>query len=188
MASDESIRSTVLEVLSRPEFEPRDDLLSNWMETLSRWLSANEIGLPPWLTWTLFVVLALVLARVLARSLSLGGVSLAPARKRSPASVVEVTGGVAATFEQALALARQALERGDLRQALWIGHRLLLVRLDERGAIRFADGKTNSDYLREAPEHALLGEFTRLYDRVVYGHRPAEPEAVSALLAAVERI
>lgn len=101
---------------------------------------------------------------------------------------MQVTQGVAVTFREGMDLALAALQQGDLRQALWIGHRLLLVRLDERGAIRFADAKTNGDYLRECPENGLLDELTDLYEQVVYGHRPASSDRVSALLAAVDRL
>ncbi|MEW6283170.1 MAG: DUF4129 domain-containing protein [Candidatus Eremiobacterota bacterium] len=167
-------------------------MISSLLRRLLEWLGQSELSVPPWLTWTLTAIFAVLLVHGLARWLARSAPAPAVTRQRAPASVVEVTQGAALTFEAAMDLALQALRQGDTRQALWISHRLLLLRLDEKEAIRFGDGKTNGDYLRECdrghPCRALLGEFTALYERVVYGHRPASTEQVAELLAAVERL
>lgn len=176
-------------MLGRPEFQERHDPLDSWLQRLLDWVGGHGVAVPAWVTWLLFAVMALLLARFLAGWLARHRPALAAApRKTAPASVVEVTRGAALTFSQAMELARRAAAEGDLRQALWIGHRLLLLRLDERGRLRFADGKTNGDYLREAPQERLLQELTDLYDRVVYGHRAVSGEEVAARLEAVERL
>lgn len=108
------------------------------------------------------------------------------------ATLQEVTEGQASTWEEALRLARAALDEGDLRRSLWLGHRLLLLRLDQRDVITFVGSKTNSAYLKEcpvkAPQKDLLQRLTESYEQVIYAHRPVEPEVVDRLIGEVEKL
>jgi hypothetical protein len=73
--------------------------------------------------------------------------------------------GVADNWNDAFALARQALHAGDLYRTMWITHRILLSVLDLREVVRFARWKTNSDYIRECKSNdtaaATLRNITR---------------------------
>jgi hypothetical protein len=197
--ADETIRHAVTEVLQRPEFRGSSDQswLAELWSRLDEW--AGNFGgwahLHPGAAWVCIIVLTLVLVALLAHLLYLAFTDLLPpghrfASRRPPTASWVILGGAPASWPEALARARAALAAGDRRLAVWISHRVLLGLLDERGLVRLAAGKTNSDYLRECaashPSHDTLTRLTDLYERVVYGHYPAAPEAAETMLAQVE--
>lgn len=196
---DERVRETVRAILDRPEFHDVTNLpwvaetwerLKAWAEQFAHWANEN-----PTQGWIVLGLLLLVLFGLLAHLCYVALGDVLPWGRRAgdrakPVSTWAVLEGTAATWPQALHLARGALADGDLRRAVWIGHRVLLGLLAESGAIRFAAGKTNTDYLREcAAEHPWRETLTRLtdaYDRVVYGHQRARRDGLADLLHQVE--
>ena len=145
--------------------------------------------LPPWLGWLLLALGVCLVLYLLTRFLTWKPRTKAKARRA--ATILEVTEGQAEDWDQALELARESLQKGDLRQSLWLGHRLTLHRLDQAESLVFERSKTNQTYLREcrAGKHLeLLSELTKLYDEVIYAHRPAIQTRVAELLAEVESL
>ena len=200
-ATPDEVRRATHEVLNRPEFSPAGGLsplewffkwLAGLFENLGRWAADN-----PGACWVLIVILAVVLAaliahiiytfyRVFSRS---GGDKDSGRETASPFDVLE---GAARDYQTGIRLAIEALRKGDLRRAVWIGHRVLLGLLDEQGAVAFAAWKTNTVYLgecsRSADRYALLQSLSDEYDQVVYGHRPGDAGRIGRRLAEVARI
>ncbi len=189
-------------MLRRPEFsEPARNPIDDFL----RWLAEKLGGLFQWssdhpvagkaLIALLVVVLAGLVAyivytfyQVIAPSLR-GGRGGGPGDRKTPWEVLE---GQAHDWPEALVKARRMLDTGNLRQAVWIGHRVLLGLLDETEVVQFAGWKTNTDYLGECPrtqpEFATLNEFTNVYDRAIYAHRSVESNRIARLLDEVDRI
>lgn len=186
--SDDAVRAAVHQVLSRPEFQP---VHHPWLSALRRLLSGIDPRLPDWVGWLLLALGALAVAWLLRRLLSEAVPVARPPSAVTP-SVLEVTEGRARSWNDALADAKACARSGDTRGALWIGHRLLLHKLDLRGSLRFAPDKTNGRYLREcapdAPGRHLLERLTVGYDQVVYGHHQADAESLGRLLDEVEHL
>lgn len=192
----ELIRSTTREVLSRPDFpvelpsgRPKglDDLLAligNLFEGISLWAAAN-----PGLAWTVFALLSILLLALIAHIvfLSLGTGTIHSGARQASKARYELLEGAGNNWQEGLAAASHALERGELRRAVWIAHRVLLGLLDEQGAIRFAGHKTNEAYLKECqashPWSETLRALTSLYDQVIYGHLPVDAGQLLQLIA-----
>jgi hypothetical protein len=190
----EEVRRTTEEVLARPEF--REDPLSSlfgrllewFLEDLPRWSLAN-----PALARVLALVLTLVVLALFTHIVYTFVREFAMIRKRAEAGSSGSAGATAAlgevgarNWQEAIGMARAALDAGDAYRALWIIHRCLLSVLDARGLVRFTRWKTNADYLRECPGDApaagLLDEATRAYERVVYAHQGiGSPQATDLL-------
>ncbi|HNQ88866.1 MAG TPA: DUF4129 domain-containing protein [Verrucomicrobiota bacterium] len=195
---DAVVRDTVERVLARPEFHGFSDApwfleliqrLKEWAQTLGRWAQANPVE-----GWILFSFLLLVGLALLAHLLYVALGDALPGRRSANAAARKsswhVLEGTAASWQEALARAREALAAGNVRRAVWIAHRVLLGLMDEQGSLRFAAGKTNADYLGECdPGHpwcGLLERLTAVYEQVIYAHRPPMPETLTALVAQVE--
>ena len=174
--------------MARPEFgEPPTD----WLELVRKWLLdyvlQSDAVLPNWLGWLILVggigVVFFVLSRVLDWKPS------SKRKSRKVASLLQVTDGEARDWGEALDLAGEALQKGDLRHCLWLSHRLVLFRLDQAEHIHFEQSKTNRKYLKEcrsAPHSRLLENLTEAYEDVVYGHRSVEMKRVAQLFGEVK--
>ena len=196
MAADDLVRETVRQVLSAPEFSRTVEV--PWFVTLVRWIREASGKFAAWaeqhpvLGWLVLVLLILVLVALILHLIYVAMGNVLPwTRSGVKASTHQGTilEGEADSWQQGLAKAQDALARGDLRLAVWITHRVLLGLLDENGSIRFARGKTNTEYLRECPPahpwHETLTRLTELYDWVVYGHRAVSAAAIEPLLGNV---
>ncbi|HSR70112.1 MAG TPA: DUF4129 domain-containing protein [Acidobacteriota bacterium] len=191
------IEKAVEEVFLRPEFAK--DPLSDWLgqaidwlwdqlSSLAGWAEANPTG-----RWVLIVVLSLILVALLAH-IAWTIWRILPQRQDQRIGVAgtpwKTLEGKAASWKEALQLARRALQRGDLYQAVWISHRLLLGVMDERGLLQFARWKTNRDYLKECRQkgqgYRLLQDLSEAYDQIVYAHRPAAQGRLQGLLNQVD--
>ncbi len=194
----EQVREATRAVLERPEFRP--DPSTEWLHKIWDWLFEQ---LPQWsisnplaarlLIIALSVVLVLLLAHLgytVAREFTSLGRPGEPQRERasSLAPLAEIRTG----WKDAVRLAREALERGDLHRALWITHRILLSALDKADVLEFRKWKTNGDYVRECRDrsHAeeLLVPLTTAYETVVYAHREFDRGKASVLLDRVEAL
>jgi hypothetical protein len=199
LPGEEAIRATVNEILSRPEFRASSDLpwyvevwrkFREWAEQFNGWMADHPVE--GWLVIGLLVIVLLALLAHLAY-LALADVwpwQRARASRGPSASSWTILEGAARNWQEALAKARRASAEGNQRLAVWISHRVLLGLLDEQGAIRFAAGKTNTDYLRECasdhPGRQTLAALTEVYDRVVYGQQPGVPAKIDELLGRVD--
>jgi hypothetical protein len=93
-------------------------------------------------------------------------------------------------------LARELLDRGELRLALRAFYLATLAHLAERNLISLAKFKSNRDYERELRRRghsfpdllALFGENVTVFDRAWYGWHEINGELVSRFAANVERI
>jgi hypothetical protein len=195
----EQIREITQTVLKRREFQ--EDSMGAWiaraLESVFKWFArlSDWAGRHPDSAKTLIYILGAVLILLVAHiaytvireffslrqrntSLDLGGSSL-PALE-----------GVADNWNDAFALARQALQAGDLYRTMWITHRILLSVLDIREVVRFARWKTNSDYIRECKANdsaaATLRDITEAYERVIYAHGDFDREQAARMVAQVE--
>lgn len=190
----EQVRRATEEVLGRSEFHTGAaaadqimDAIRRAMSSIGEWALRNPVA-----AWFLILLLVLVLIALLVHigytfyRVVLGSGDARTKRSGAAPSTWEILEGAARDWGSALVKAKEALARGDERRAVWIGHRVLLGLLDERGALQFAAWKTNADYLAECPSSqpasGTLGELTRAYDEVVYGHRPFDSGAIGQLL------
>jgi Domain of unknown function (DUF4129) len=152
----------------------------------------SRLGLPSWVGW-LFLVLGIgIVSYLLSRLLSLPALTSKKGKKSLPVTFLDVTDGTASSWDEAMTLARRVLAEGNLRDCLWLGHRLLLLRLDHQDSIVFDRSKTNGAYLRECSSTArgreLLERLTECYEEVVYAHRTVPADEVKRLLAEVENL
>lgn len=184
------VREVLRAVLSQDQFRPAKPN-SEWLVPFLHWLDGHAVHAPGWLMAVLLALVTGLLVLVLYRSGTRYWNGAVPPT-RVGASTLVVLEGEASTPQQALRLAREAADRGDFRQALWISHRLVLLALDGRGALRFRPAKTNQAYLRECPpqrpEFRLLSDLTAHYEEVVYAQRPARSQETLSLLAKVEEL
>lgn len=198
-SSPERIREITETVLGRPEFRRGESLFTAaqrlWYrlrEELMSWAAENP-GLANVLTVVLVIVLIALLAHIayviVREHRILREASIGP-RTGSPA--LEALAEIAPSRDRAVALAREALEAGNLRRALWIGHRVLLSTLDHMELLVFKRWKTNTDYLDECGDAGtvggLLSELTAAYERVIYAHGEFERERAARLLRRVESL
>ncbi|WP_420457152.1 DUF4129 domain-containing protein [Rubrivirga sp.] len=87
---------------------------------------------------------------------------------------------------------RDALGRGDHREAVRVRYLLLLQALDAAGALAWRRDKTNREYVAEvsASDRAHAGPFaraTRAFDAVWYGERPVSPALYADLAPVFDR-
>jgi hypothetical protein len=95
-----------------------------------------------------------------------------------------------------LKVARELLEKGELRLALRAFYLASLARLAESNLLTIAKFKSNRDYERELQRRAhafpevlaLFGQNVSVFDRVWYGLHEVDAEAVAQFASNVERI
>lgn len=195
LTDPETIRRLTHETVNRPEFPASSPDTQNSLKALaaflerifaaiSLWSAAN----PVW-AWVVFGILLgllilLVIHIIRVGLQSTGGRSAAgDLRARARWAMLEGAGN---SWQEGLRSAFEALERGELRRAVWIAHRVLLGLLDEQGAITFAGFKTNAAYVQEcAPQHPFfptLQALTEVYERVIYADQPVASATLLELL------
>jgi hypothetical protein len=166
-----AIRDTVTAVFRDPAFN-RTSLLQRlgaWLlDLLEAVFSRLRPGpVPTPVFWIMVVLLGLVAAALLARTLAL--VELTRGRKRRPAAA-----GTAAAGMDAWAAARQHAARGDYTAAAHALYAALLAALAGPEAIELHESKTIGDYQRELSRRASVRlprfrDFARTYETVIYG-------------------
>jgi hypothetical protein len=195
----ETIRRVTRQVIEQPEFDPPWPWLERvvsilqtikeWLDGLESWALANPQASR---ALTIFAVILLVGLLIHLLYLALG--DLIPWRRLEKAKATsssrwEILEGTARNWREGAELALRHLEQGELRRAVWIAHRVLLGLLDERGALKFAGGKTNSQYLSECPAghpwYATLAELTHVYEQAIYAQRSAAAAAIAPLVTRV---
>ena len=194
----DQVRQITQDVLSKPEFLQRPTLsqvvfqkVLDWLRALSQWSERN-----PDLAKVLVVVLLILTAVLVIHiiyTIAREFVTLRkPARAGRSSGPLRALEGIAENWNDAIQLAKGALEAGDLYKALWITHRVLLSVLDRTGDIKFVRWKTNTDYLRECRDtgsiKTTLSEVTAAYERVIYAHTNFDRSQALQLLARVEAL
>lgn len=198
---DRAVRS----VLARPEFAERElpgflqrlvDLYTGAREALwgmiADWVAFRAAE--PVLGW---IVLGLAALVVLFLLVHLGRAALRAWRTRErPRSTVDEGADAdrgSAALRPATWEARAAEEAtaGRLRAAAVALYRALLLRLDERGSVRYDPSKTPGDYRREAGGDAAAGEglrdFLGRFEPIAFGGREVSPDGYASLAAAARR-
>lgn len=188
-------RAALADTLATTEFERAQ--ASNWLEQMRRRISAWLLRLLDrifgasvgnrtiavafaWIAGTIaLIALALWLGRLMTR--------------RSPATALELdqTAHRAPAREWALR-ALAAARAGDLREAVRCGFHAAVRRLEEQGTWSVDDARTPREYLRllhgDDPRCSTLGDLTRRFEQVWYGHRSATGDDVRHITGHLERL
>jgi hypothetical protein len=195
----EQVREITQAILKRREF--RNDAAQTWiadiLQRFVKWLSkvSEWSAKNPSAARILIIVLGIILIALLAHIGYTVISEFIALRKRNASLDVRYHNlpaleGVADNWNDAFALAKTALQSGDLYRAMWITHRILLSVLDIRKAVRFTRWKTNSDYIRECQSGDAaadtLREITDAYERVVYAHGDFDKAQAARLVERVE--
>jgi len=198
MLDDEIIRESARDILEQSEFREEETayLIQKWLGRFGDWLHSFQdwSAENPFYTWLIIIGLLIVLILLVTHIVYTAfGDSFGGKKSQAPQSgsgrSMEVLEGKASSWREGLEKARTALTSGQLHEAIWIGHRVLLGLLDEIGCIQFQGYKTNTTYLRElGQQHAwfdLLKRFTQTYETNVYGSVEIEEEEIQSLLGEV---
>jgi hypothetical protein len=196
----ETIRNVTRQIIKQPEFDESWpwfekivallNAIKEWLNNLESWAMAN-----PQSARVLVILVVIVLLGLLGHLLYLALGDLMPWKrggKAAPArsSRWDILEGAAKNWREGVDLALRLLKEGNLRRAVWIAHRVLLGLLDERGVLKFAGWKTNSQYLSECaashPWYATFAELTEVYEHAVYAQRSAAAASVERLVYRVD--
>ena len=191
----DSVAAALARVLARPEFAEKESpallrLLSDLMAAFRQWLGSLLAGwLPerwhPAFTWIIVGVLCALAAWALfALVQALIG---SPARRHVPSAGIQK---VALGREDAAeweATARAAAAAGRFRDAATALYIAAVLRLEERGVVRYHPGKTPGDYRTELRSHAAsrtpFDRFIRQFLPLAFGSREPDAAAFRALTA-----
>jgi hypothetical protein len=195
--SPDEVRRVTENVLKEPEFQNSLNLWAvlfngfrDFLARISAWAGQN-----PDAARTLIIILGGVLALLIAHIAYTIIREFTAMRKGSTSEALssrplQALEGIAENWSDAFQLAKDALEAGDLYRGLWITHRVLLSALDKMDVLRFAQWKTNRDYLRECrPDHSAVStlvDVSDAYEQVIYAHHEINREQAKNLLARVE--
>jgi hypothetical protein len=198
MFDDEIIRESARDILEQSEFREEEAayVIQKWLSKLGDWLGSFQdwTANHPIYTWLIIIGLLIILILLVTHIIYTAFGDSFGARKAQLACTgagrsMEVLEGKASSWREGLDKAKSALASGQLHEAIWIGHRVLLGLLDEIGCIQFQGHKTNTTYLRELGQHHawfdLLNRFTHTYETNVYGCKQSEVEEIRTLLGEV---
>lgn len=191
------VRQALEEVYARPEFAPpAGSPLADLFRAVGRWLRrVLDFLIPDFdagaagdrtLTWLLVVLMAAVAVGVV---LHLTGVlpKLWAMRDRGEAAAGRGAGGRPSRAAEWEERARRLAAAGRWREAALALYPALLLRLDERGALRYDPSKTPGDYRREARRsqetRRVLEAYLRVFEPVAFGGRPLDAPGYAGLRA-----
>jgi hypothetical protein len=193
--SADTVDAALARVLARPEFAERQSpallrLISDLAAAFRRWVASLFGFLPerwyPAFTWLLVAVLCgLAVWAVFAL---VSALVTAPAQKRVP---MQAAGQTRLQSEDAAwweAAARAASAAGRFRDAAVALYLAAVLRLDERGVLRYHPGKTPGDYRTEVRAHPAsrlpFDDFIRHFLPVAFGARTPDAASFRTLAAA----
>lgn len=182
-----------------------------WIERVTRWIFGDRRVRPPsdgtaWVTGlqltlvillvALACILAVLLMRAWRRRRSADQTIQAQAVKAVPDLADENVGADQLPEDGWLSMARELIERGELRLALRAFYLASLAHLAEKNLVGLARFKSNRDYEQELARrgHALpevashFSENVRTFDRVWYGLHEVTREMLDRFAMNVERI
>lgn len=193
MLSADTVDAALLRVFARPEFAERESsgllrLVSELGRAFRQWIgSLLSAWVPeqwhPAFTWLIVVVVSLLALWALVTFVrALVG---APVRRDAPEPVQAAEAlrvEDAAAWEAA---ARAAAAAGRFRDAAIALYLAAVLRLEERGILRYHAGKTPGDYRAEARSHSEsrgpFDTFIRQFLPVAFGARTPDAAAFQAL-------
>lgn len=196
----DSVDAALFRVLNRPEFAEREtpallQLISDLSTAFRRWIGSLLLGWLPdqwhpafaWLLVVLLVALALWALVALVRAL-VGGpraVAVAKRERAQPDARAESAEG----WE---AVARAAAAEGRFRDASIALYLAAVLRLEERGVLRYHPGKTPGDYRSEVRSHPdarrPFDAFVRAFLPVAFGSRTPDASAFDALVVSATQL
>ncbi|HEX8691931.1 MAG TPA: DUF4129 domain-containing protein [Longimicrobium sp.] len=193
----EQVRQALDHVYRRPEFAPpARSPVGDLLRAIGRWIGrAIDFLLPDFDAGaaggrTLFWILVALMAAVgVAVVLHLAGVLPRAWALREAGGEREGgrRGGRASRADEWEERARKAAAAGRWREAALALYQALLLRLDERGAVRYDPSKTPGDYRREARRSQeakrVLDGFLRGFEPVAFGARPLGADGYERLKA-----
>lgn len=186
--SSAEVGAALERILSRPEFAERSvpavlRLLGELWQAFTRWLASLIPQVVPERWHPLFSAVLAALAALaavwlLVRIVERRGANAAARLQDRQRADEAVASADAAWWEQA---ARSAAVAGRFRDGAQALYMAVVLRLDERGALRFQSGKTPGDYRREArsdPDvRGAFDGFVRHFLPVAFG--PGAPDAAA---------
>lgn len=192
------VEEALAAVYSRPEFTPHEPsafarMLGEawaWLRAriaeMLQWIGADveDVG---WLGFALLAVALLLIGIWLVRALGDAARSRGRASVARPAPV-EPASPRADEWE---IQAQAAASAGRWAEATLALYQAVVLRLEERGALRYDEAKTPGDYRREARralDAAPFEVFLGLFEPIAFGRRPADEEGYAALRDAAEQV
>jgi hypothetical protein len=196
--AQEEVAAALARVYARPEFaEQRLHPALQWVvdiyHAIRSWIAERLFSVAqleqtaPVVFWLIIGALGVLLLGALVHIVrvitqTLRGQERTPTAQESPAAAVEERDP--AEWERR---ARAAAAAGHLREAALALYHAVVLRLDQRGAVRFQPGKTAGEYRREArasaPVAAPFERFLRVFHPLAFGPRGPELAAWEALRA-----
>jgi hypothetical protein len=182
--SGSEARSKLRRELLHPEYHRQ-----NLLQEILRWLSRKVGGgldrasqAPPLSTF----MAMLILVALVALLVWLGSRARRTAHEKDQRQTVLTTEVV--TADELRSRAEAALDAGRFEAAVVDGFRAVAVRQVERGRLADAPGATAHEVAETlATEYAAMAgdvhRSARVFDEVLYGHRPATREQAAAVLA-----
>jgi hypothetical protein len=193
--SAESARTQLDRILQRREFAGADGPGQSelWADRISRWIAERIVRLLSLLhvgrttgnviTWTIVALALGFFCYWIWENMFRRPRRSEPAQSRSSGT------------EELRQWARDALaaaERGDYREAVHCAYWATIVHLEALGLLRRDHSRTPRESLRllepHAKERQLLGDFTRHFELIWYGYRPASPEDWTSARTHLEKI
>jgi hypothetical protein len=200
----DQVREALDRVYQRPEFAPTTrSPVREALDAVGRWIrEAIEFLLPSFDAGAtrdnvlLVILIALMAGVAVFVVLHLSGV-LPKLLGRSAEAGAGAAGGKgpggrasrAAEWEER---ARKAAAAGRWREASLALYQALLLRLEERGAVRYDPSKTPGDYRREARKsqeaRAVLDGYLRAFEPVAFGGRAIDGRGYDGLKTTAEKV
>lgn len=198
--SPDTVEAALARVLARPEFAERStpallQLISDLAAAFRTWI-ASLLGswVPeqwyPAFTWLVIALLAgFAVWALYALVSALTGSPRTPETAAPGMRQVSVRGEDAAWWESA---ARAAAAAGQFRDAAIALYLAAVLRLEERGVLRYHPGKTPGDYRSEVRAHAEsrrpFESFIRQFLPVAFGARAPDAASFRALAASAAEL
>lgn len=192
--SADTVDAALARVFARPEFAERESsgllqLVSDLGRAFRQWIGSLlsawvPEGWHPAFTWLIIGVVSLLALWALATIVR----ALVGSPRRDPETTVQPAVGLPVEDADAWeAAARAASAAGRFRDAAIALYLAAVLRLEERGILRYHAGKTPGDYRAEARSHpearGPFDTFIRLFLPVAFGARTPDAAAFHALRA-----
>lgn len=190
--TEEQLRNTVQEVLSRADYqtsassEPSEGMLLliakllRWFLTPFRWLFEMTEGLPDFLRWVIVIVLVVVLLLLIAHiAWTFFQAMTGGRRSRRGVKLPSESAGAVLSVSELEEAANQAVSQGNLVEAIRYLFRASIARLSDHEKKRFRRGMTNRQYLRHYRDSAFatpLEVFVTTIELKWYGDEPCESQ------------
>jgi hypothetical protein len=174
-------------VYALPEFAPAarspiQEALSaawRWIRDFIRWLTPDfDFGAAGDNAFLVFLVILMGVVGVFAVLHFFDVIPRLLRRRETPEAAARRAAGRPSRAAEWEERARRSASAGHWREAALALYQALLLRLEEKGAVRYDPSKTPGDYRREARKSAeakgVLDGFLRAFEPVAFGGRPLD--------------